>query len=253
MSPRHRDAIRTTALAATAVAVTTVPTLGPIIRGEGEKTDRYDTCITPPGYAFTVWAPIFAGTLANAAQAALPGRQDVPDNRASGWPLALAYALNTVWSIAAQSDRFAYTPVLLPAAVAATATAYRRLNDLPGTETITSASTGLLLGWTSLAATVNLSAASQLIGARAQSAASIRASAAGSAAASAVLAVAVTRSQRGYLPLASAAVWGLATTALDRRRPTLVRITSAAGVVAISSAATLTAIRRRRRESPEQP
>lgn len=233
--------VRTFALSSSALAITAIPTLGPLLRGTGEQTDRYDTSITPPPYAFAVWAPIFAGILVNAGQATVGSRRDLPDNAATGWPLTAAYALNTLWSVAAQSDHFAYTAPLLPTAVAATAVAYRRLQDSSPAPSTTSASTGLLLGWTSLAATINLSAATQLLGARASSPASIRLSALAAATTATALALTVTRSKRGFVPLAAASTWGLATTALDRRRPLLTRIVAGAGAatIAVSTVVTL--------------
>lgn len=232
-----RTGIRTFALSTAALAVTVVPTIGPVLRGTGEQTDRYDTSITPPSYAFVVWAPIFAGILANAAQATIPHRRDLPGNAATAWPLTAAYSLNALWSVAAQSDDFAYTAALLPAAVGATGVAYRRLQDISQPGATTSASTGLLLGWTSLAATVNVSAVTQLLGAQAGSRTSIRLSALAAATTATALAVVVSRSRRGFVPLASAATWGLATTALDRRRPVLSRVVAGAGAAAIALSA----------------
>lgn len=254
-----RSDIRTFALSTAALAVTAVPTIGPLLRGTGEQTDRYDTSITPPDYAFAVWAPIFAGILANAGQATIPNRRNLPDNAATGWPLTAAYTLNTLWSVAAQSDHFAYTAALLPAAVVATGVAYRRLQDISQPAGTTSASTGLLLGWTSLAATVNLSAATQLLGAQAGSRTSIRLSALAAATTATALAVSVSRSRRGFVPLASASTWGLATTALDRRRPVLTRVVAGAGAAAIAVSAAVN-LRSRNRgalsghpTSPHQP
>jgi hypothetical protein len=92
-----------------------VPTLGALL-GEGEQTRRYDTVITPPDYAFAVWGPIFAGCVASTVGQCLPSGRSRPASRRAGWPLAGAYALNAAWSLAAQRDRFAVTPILLPLA-----------------------------------------------------------------------------------------------------------------------------------------
>ncbi|MEV0006211.1 hypothetical protein AB0H28_28555 [Micromonospora sp. NPDC050980] len=86
--------------------------------GKGEQTRRYDTVITPPGYAFVIWAPIFAGCALSTVGQCLPDGRSHPVSRRSGWPLAGAYAANTAWSLAAQSDRFTATPLLLAAGVA---------------------------------------------------------------------------------------------------------------------------------------
>lgn len=252
MQNNHRipDLARSIALGTTAAAVVGVPTLGPLVLGTRESAERYDTAITPPGYAFAVWAPIFAGIAANAAQAALPGRSGLPENRGTGWPLAGAYALNAAWSVASQSNRFGYTPVLLPAAVVLTEVAYRRLQKAgtPGKESIASVSTGLLLGWTGLAATVNLSAGTQLLGADATSGPSVVGSTLAALGAAGALAAIVGRSRRGHLSLAAASTWGLLTTAADARRTATARIGTATGAAAILSATVAKALRRSRRK-----
>ena len=124
------DASRTLALAGACASFVAVPNLGAIL-GQGEQTDAYDTAITPPAYAFVVWAPIFAGCVASTAGQCLPAGRNDPMSRRTGWPLAGAYALNAAWSLAAQTGRFAYTPYLLPAAAALAATAHVRLQPLP--------------------------------------------------------------------------------------------------------------------------
>ncbi|MCY1158637.1 MAG: hypothetical protein MOP51_1661, partial [Citricoccus sp.] len=72
-TPSARDAsaadrVRSLAVAASAAALVLVPTLGPLLAGTEEGAAEYDTEITPPDYAFAIWAPIFLGTTANAVQ-----------------------------------------------------------------------------------------------------------------------------------------------------------------------------------------
>jgi hypothetical protein len=232
------DAVRTAALVAATAALVSVPTLGPALLGTREEVARYDTAVTPPDYAFAVWAPIFAGCVATAVQAALPGRSTTPESRAAGWPLAGAFGLCTAWSVASQSGRLAATPVLLPASVALTAVAHRRLQDAPGTtETLASVTTGLLLGWTALAAVVNLSVGTQLLGADPTSRRSVVGSTLAVVAAAGGLAGVVATSRRGHLPLALTATWGLATTASDPRRPVTARIGTGLGAGGVVLAA----------------
>jgi hypothetical protein len=235
----RRDLARSVVLAGTSAAVVAVPTLGPLVFGSSEDTDRYDTAITPPGYAFAVWAPIFAGIIANAARGLGSARRCTADQRASGWPLAAAHALNCAWSLAAQSHRFHLTPALLSASVAATGVAHARLQALrPAEESVSTVSTGALLGWTALAATVNLSAGTQLLGADPRSRSSVVGSTLASVAAAGTLGTVIRSSARGYLPLAVTAAWGTLTTALDSRRDATARVGSAAGTVAIVIGAT---------------
>ncbi|MBR7744774.1 hypothetical protein KC207_15870 [Phycicoccus sp. BSK3Z-2] len=244
---RHRaehraDIVRTIALAGSCAAFVAVPNLGAVL-GEGEETDRYDTVITPPGYAFTVWAPIFAGCVADTvAQCRATGRRREASRR-TGWPLAGAYTLNTLWSLAAQQDRFALTPLLLPTATALTGVAHRRLQHLQDPPRLTALATGALLGWTALASTVNLAAAARLLGAPKASPAAIAATSAGLSLTTGILARYIAGNPRGATATATTSAWGLATTALTPSRPPATRATAAAATLAVIA----TAARRRRR------
>jgi hypothetical protein len=230
------DDIRSQALVGACAAFLAVPNLGALL-GRGERTERYDTAITPPDYAFAVWAPIFACCAASTVAQCRPGGRGDPVSRRTGWPLAGAYALNAGWSLAAQTDRFALTPYLLPAATALAATAHVRLQRTPPDShlgTVTSAGAGLLLGWTVLASAVNI------VAARADRDAPrvVAAATAGLLVVSATVAAAAARSRRGRLPLVLASTWGLGTLAGMRSRPAGVRAAAALGAVTIGAAAT---------------
>jgi hypothetical protein len=233
------DRFRSVALGTACTAFVTVPTLGPLL-GEGERTDRYDTVITPPGYAFAIWGPIFAGCAAATVAQCLPAGRADPSSRRTGWLLAGAYATNAAWSVAAQTDRFGLTPALLPLATAFAAGAHVRLQDVPATgpaARATTASTALLLGWTAVASAVNVAAGALLLGARRTSPRTVAASAVGLLGVSAALAGAVARSTKSALPLAVGPVWALATTASSVGRPRTVRAAAAVGALTIVAAA----------------
>ncbi|MDG4837081.1 hypothetical protein O7631_11205 [Micromonospora sp. WMMD967] len=239
------DGLRSIALASTCAAFVATPVLGALV-GDGEQTARYDTVITPPDYAFAVWAPIFAGCVASTVGQCLPQGRRHPVSRRVGWPLAGAYAVNVAWSAAAQSDRFAYTPYLLPVAAGLAATAHLRLQRTPATTrwtALTPLSTGLLLGWTALASTVNIAAATVASGTQPNAPRTVTASTVGLLATSAVAAAAVARSRQGRLPLALASGWGLLTTALSTNRPRRVRLAAAAGAAMVATAAAATQLR----------
>ncbi|GAA3388453.1 hypothetical protein [Cryptosporangium minutisporangium] len=239
MDPDTQDRIRSLALAGACTAFIAVPNVGALI-GEGEQTERYDTVLTPPNYAFVVWAPIFAGcALSTVGQCAPDGRR-LALSRRTGWPLVGAYATNALWSLAAQSDRFTLTPLLLPTAAAFAAAAHVRLQDLPaeadhGFARVTPVSTGLLLGWTTLASAVNIAAGANLAAAQKTSPSTVRASVAGLIGVGAAVAAGVAGSRRGAAALAATAGWGLLTTALTSSRPRSVRFAAAAGVSAIAA------------------
>lgn len=245
------DRRRSVALGASALSFVLVPTLGPALFDSREDLDRYDTAITPPGYAFSIWGPIFAACVVSTAQAVRPSRMTDPESRAIGWPLAGAYALNALWSVAAQTDRFKYTPGILATSALLAGVAHWRLQDhppqgdFPSHGNAASLSTGLLLGWTGLAATVILSAGTQLLGADPTSRSSVRASTLGAGVTAAALCRLIHGSNRGYLPLAGSALWGLTTTALDAKRPLFSRLGAATGAVGVLASA-LERVRARR-------
>ncbi|MFF5081677.1 hypothetical protein ACFY36_31900 [Actinoplanes sp. NPDC000266] len=239
------DGPRSLALAGACTAFIAVPNLGALL-GPGEQTDRYDTAITPPGYAFAVWAPIFTACAASTIAQCRSSARHSAVSRRTGWPLAAAYAANTAWSLAAQSNRFALTPYLLPVAATLAATAHLRLQRLPagpGPTTITATSTGLLLGWTALASVVNVVAARP----SRNTPRTVPAATAALLATAAAVTTAVTRSRRGGRAVALTSAWGLATLAATRRRPTTVRAAATTGAAAITAAALTTATDRGRR------
>jgi hypothetical protein len=247
MKQSAQDTLRSVALTGACAGFVLVPSLGPLL-GKGEQTRRYDTVITPPDYAFAVWGPIFAGSVASTIGQCLAGGREQSASRRAGWPLAGAYALNTAWSLAAQSDRFALTPALLPAAAALAATAHVRLQGGPaptGLAATTPVSTGLLLGWTALAGAVNLAAGAVLAGAGKRSSRTVAACTLGLLAVSGGVANGVVRSRRGSLPLAAAAGWGLATTAATPGKPLAVRLAAVAGAAGVLAAALGRATRQR--------
>ncbi|WP_250004837.1 hypothetical protein [Actinoplanes sp. M2I2] len=227
------DTTRSLALAGACAAFVAVPNLGALL-GEGEQTKRYDTAITPPDYAFAVWAPIFATCVASTVGQCLPSGRGDAVSRRTGWPLAGAYAVNAAWSLAAQRDRFALTPYLLPVAAALAATAHARLQQAPptsGLTAVTPVSTGLLLGWTTLASAVNVVAARDRNAPRTTAAAS-----AGLLTVAAAVAAGVARSRRGGLSIALGTGWGLGTLAGMRTRRPAVRLAAALGAAAIGVA-----------------
>src|SRR5690242_15580226 len=101
--PSSSLAVLAGSLVQVAVAAVAAPT-----GGDGDDVREYDTVITPPGYAFAVWGPIFAADLATGAVAA--ARPEAPVVRAAAWPLAGACALNAAWLIAVRAGRFGWTP-----------------------------------------------------------------------------------------------------------------------------------------------
>lgn len=243
----HPDTVRAAAVVAAAVAQAVVPSLVPLFGNSREETERNDTAITPPPYAFAIWGPIFAASIANAIQQGLPDKRGARVNQAGGWPLAGAYALDAAWALVAQPGRFALTPFVLGGAVACAATAYRQQQHVhaAGIERLAPASTGLLLGWTGLAVVVNAASVAQDLGVDADAPTTTAAWTATAVGVATAAAIAILRSRHGYLPLSASVGWGLITTAATPERPRLARIGAFAGALVVA-AASLVRLRRAR-------
>ncbi|MGC5011976.1 hypothetical protein ACLQ2R_14525 [Streptosporangium sp. DT93] len=237
------DRVRAVAVGAAAAAMILVPTLGPLLAGTREGAEEFDTEITPPDYAFAIWAPIFAAGAADAVQHAVNPAAAV--NRRTGWWLTGAYTANACWSIAAQSGRFRYTPFILPVAAGLAATAHRRAqHDRPrGTERLRAHSAGLLLGWTGVASVVNAFAV-QRRGRFATTTRTGRNTARlAVAGAAALLSAAIATSRYGHTSIALAGTWALATSAANPARTPRTRQVNAAAA-ALVAATTATRLRR---------
>lgn len=63
----------------------------------GEVSDRFAHLLTPAGYTFAVWGPIYLSCLALAVYQALPTQRSRKVHRRSGWWIAAAFAASTVW------------------------------------------------------------------------------------------------------------------------------------------------------------
>ena len=232
------DRLRTGALLAAAAAQVIVPAIGPLLgqRPVGEVSKGTPSIVTPPDWAFGVWGPIFAGSAATAVAQALPGQRTEPASRRAGWWLAAAAGGNALWEWVAQSGRYRATPPILWGIVAAAGAAHVALQRVEptGQARLATGSNGMLLGWTSLAASINT--ADVLLNVldidpdtrrgRLLSLGLVGGAAAG-------VTAAVAASRRGAAAVASTTSWGLSTLAANTPR-TAVRATGWAAVSGVA-------------------
>ncbi len=61
-------------------------------------SDKYQTLITPAGWAFSIWGLIFLGLLAFAIYQALPSQRENIRFRAIGWLVVVNTLANAIWS-----------------------------------------------------------------------------------------------------------------------------------------------------------
>jgi hypothetical protein len=154
-----------TALLQPAVAV--LPTALGVGRPIGELSAASQTAVTPAGYAFAIWTPIFALAIAYAAWQALPPRRDSPLCRRIGWPLIGAFALSNLWMLLAQTTGNGWHLVTVLAGIVgfsltALLGARRMAHDYGLVSRLVVAPLlGLLAGWSVAALFVNIASAAR--------------------------------------------------------------------------------------------
>ncbi|BDI60369.1 hypothetical protein MACH05_09290 [Qipengyuania nanhaisediminis] len=79
------------------IGATFLPQLG---LGEpiGDRSDSVRTLITPSGWAFAIWGPLFVGSAIFAIWQALPKQSDNALLDSIAWPAAIALAAQGVWA-----------------------------------------------------------------------------------------------------------------------------------------------------------
>ncbi|KPP91255.1 hypothetical protein [Erythrobacter sp. HL-111] len=94
------------------VGATFLPDLG---LGEeiGDRSASVRTLITPSGWAFAIWGPLFLGSAAFALWQALPAQRDNPLLARIAWPAAVALAAQGVWALYTQFANLTFVSALI--------------------------------------------------------------------------------------------------------------------------------------------
>lgn len=156
--------------------VGSMPETTGIGRSIAEVSNAHVTPVTPAGYAFAIWLPIFALAIAWGIWQALPTGRAMPLAQRLGWPLALCYALNILWMLLIEFTGMGWHLVaVILAALACALLAFVLFVRDPGEggvgRTIAAPLVGLLAGWLSMASFANVAAAAQATGLMAEGAA----------------------------------------------------------------------------------
>lgn len=168
------DRLRQAVTLAAAIAQAVLPAL-PALLGWGVQIGARANAegplpVTPAGYAFSIWGPIFAWCLAYAAWQALPANGADALSRRAGWPFAAAMGGDALWAAVFQAGGPAWLTAIILAAIAAAAIlALARVSAHPlplrrSQLWLFAAPLGLLSGWVSVAAFVNLASALSFAG-----------------------------------------------------------------------------------------
>ncbi|MGY1841381.1 MULTISPECIES: hypothetical protein [unclassified Modestobacter] len=240
-----RDDARVVAVAVTAVAQVVGSPLGTALAGRsvGDVSDQDRSLVTPAGWAFSIWGVLFAGALAWAVYQALPAQRAREVHRRTGWPLAVAFAGNTVWEIVyPQGGVGQYVAqVLIFGITAATAVAYVRLQSVPAAgldRLLPRATTGLLLGWLTVASVANVGSTGVALGISPSTLAAQAWAVAALVLVAGVASVVLLGSYAAGGPFAAAVVWGLLGIATaPGPQPVSVAALAAAGIVVATLAA----------------
>lgn len=79
----------------------------------GDRSDAVRTLITPAGWAFAIWGPLFVLSVIFAIWQALPAQRSNALLHRTGWAAAIALAAQGVWSTYTQIDNLAAVSVAI--------------------------------------------------------------------------------------------------------------------------------------------
>lgn len=143
----------------------------------GEQSDSVRTLITPAGWAFSIWGPLFAGSIVFAIYQALPKQRDNELVARLRWPAAGAFFGNATWAVYTQIYGLsAISAAIILFTLACLLTVYRRvaLWDRPfsaGERWCAVLPLSALASWLTAASIVNIAAALRFHGVEAGDAA----------------------------------------------------------------------------------
>jgi hypothetical protein len=124
-----------------------------------EVFERYPTLITPAGYAFLLWGPIYLGLIGLSVYQALPRQQRSERLRAIRGPLLVNLAANVAWVLAWHHDQIFLSLFAMATMADSLATAYARLDSFPVSSRaefwLVRTPISVYLAWTTVATIVN--------------------------------------------------------------------------------------------------
>lgn len=136
----------------------------PIQDAQGGSFRPDASYLTPAIGAFGIWTPIYSGLLCYTVWQALPGQRSRPRQRALGWWIAATMTANGLWLVTVQflpiGATLAAVVLLLVLLSLAFARAVRTREASDGAidAVLIDGTTGLHLGWTTLATVANVGA-----------------------------------------------------------------------------------------------
>jgi len=124
--------------------------------------DADGSLLAPARPAFSIWSAIYLLLIAYTVWQALPRQRASTRQRAIGWWVALTMVLNGLWLVTAQFGTLPLTVLMIFVLAAALAVTFQRTAAVPAEGVVDAilidATTGLHLGWVTLASVANTAA-----------------------------------------------------------------------------------------------
>ena len=121
------------------------------------------TLLAPAGPAFSIWTPIYLGLAGFTVYQWLPTQTTEPRHRAIGWLAAASMVLNAAWLLVTQQGWIWASVVVMAGLVVTLGLLVGRLEEHPsyghGETVLVDGTFGLYLGWVTVAACANVTAA----------------------------------------------------------------------------------------------
>lgn len=129
----------------------------------GDRSDAVRTLITPAGWAFAIWGPLFLLSILYAVWQALPAQRSNALLGRIAWPATIALAAQGVWSTYTQLDNLTFVSVAiilvsLIALLAVLRTVAREPSLSPAERLFVAPAFGALTAWLTAASIVNIAA-----------------------------------------------------------------------------------------------
>jgi len=208
------------ARAATVAVLAVVQILMAALAGgsQGAVAESLRTPLLAAGWAFTIWAPIYAGFLVYAGYQLLPAQRGREIHRRTGWWAAASALFNPLWIIAFGSRLILLAELVLVALLVVLAVVFGRLSREPAADRVERAAfrgpLALYTGWVSLATVLGTAATGVWAGLPGDNALAAIAAVVVLLAAAGIVAW-VVLSGTAVVPYAAAVVWALIGIALN--------------------------------------
>jgi hypothetical protein len=220
------------------VLIPMLPHLG-IGQSIGSQSDKVRTLITPAGWAFSIWGPLYGGSIAFAIYQALPSQHKNELLKFARWPPAAAFLGNALWAFYTQLYGLSViSVVIIIFTLFCLLTIYRRFATWQrtfrrGERWCVVLPLSALAAWLSVATIVNIGAALRFHGLELGDAAVPAAAAVITL--GGFVAGALLIGGRGNPPYALVVLWGLAAiyAAGGQQEPWVATATAVAGVLVV--------------------